>query len=402
LVVSIPNVTHVDIASKLLLGRWDLTEFGLLDDTHLRFFSERLLRDLFRATGWREVESGDVESPASDQLFPADSPLVRPGAPAHELLRHLSAQSHRHWATYQFVRRFEPAEVPDRGHRWAVEPDSEVERVFASVLVRASEAGPELARLLGDLDAQTSDDFETIVLVPPGAALPGPEPRGVRAVDVGADEEAWNSGIDAAQGRYLCFADETVRLSQRWIEAFRSQRDSAGQVLKAGAVSVRPGRLGTDGVEDLLASGRPLPVNPLDPLLPYRPGPAIPAAYAVPVEAAKTAGVRFEPQHGAASAAVFLSRAAELCGVAPVGADTVVVSNAARRDPNADLSSVAEALDRAPLILPAGSATRIVELQRFRWRLTRPLRALKRVARRTRRSSSADTPPAPEPRAHPS
>ncbi len=38
LVVSIPNVTHIDLATKLLLGRWDMTTTGLLDDTHVTFF----------------------------------------------------------------------------------------------------------------------------------------------------------------------------------------------------------------------------------------------------------------------------------------------------------------------------------------------------------------------------
>ena len=289
LIVSIPNVTHVDIASKLLLGRWDLTEFGLLDDTHLRFFSERLLNELFRATGWREADAADAQSPASDQLFPVDSPLVRPGAPAHELLRHLSAQSHPHWATYQFVRRFSPADVPDSGHRWAVERESDEERVFASVLLRPSEAGdPDHTRLLKDLEAQTSQDFETIVC-----------------------EDGWNSGIAAAQGRYLCFPDGSVRLSSRWIEAFRSPRELAGHVLKANVVSVSPRRLTANGgVDSLIASGKPVPVNPLDPLLPYRPGPTVLSAYAVPLEAARTTGIRFEHEHGAASPAVFLSRAA--------------------------------------------------------------------------------------------
>jgi 2-polyprenyl-3-methyl-5-hydroxy-6-metoxy-1,4-benzoquinol methylase len=379
LIVSIPNVTHVDIASKLLLGRWDLTEFGLLDDTHLRFFSERLLSELFRATGWREADAADAQSPASDQLFPVDSPLVRPGAPAHELLRHLSAQSHPHWATYQFVRRFSPADVPDSGHRWAVERESDEERVFASILVRPSEAGnPDHTRLLEDLEAQTSQDFETIDC-----------------------EEGWNSGIAAAQGRYLCFADETVRLSSRWIEAFQAPRELAGHVLKADVASVRSRRFdeGRDS-DSLIASGKPFAINPLDPLLPYRPGPAILAAYAVPLEAARTAGVRFDAAHGSASAAVFLSRAAELCGVAPVARVTVAVSDA-RRDGNADVASVAQALDSAPLILPAGSATRIMALQRFRWRLTRPLRALKRIGRRLRRSSPPEAPPAAEPRSHP-
>src|SRR3974377_2292971 len=35
LVLSVPNVAHKDVALKLLTGRWDVTEAGLLDHTHV-------------------------------------------------------------------------------------------------------------------------------------------------------------------------------------------------------------------------------------------------------------------------------------------------------------------------------------------------------------------------------
>ena len=79
LIVSIPNITHLNVGAKLLLGHWDLTDRGLLDDTHLRFFSEDGLTRLFSATGWRQVEAADAEDPDSfDQRFPADAPLCVP------------------------------------------------------------------------------------------------------------------------------------------------------------------------------------------------------------------------------------------------------------------------------------------------------------------------------------
>ena len=37
LVLSVPNVTHKDLALKLLIGRRDVTEAGLLDHTHVDF-----------------------------------------------------------------------------------------------------------------------------------------------------------------------------------------------------------------------------------------------------------------------------------------------------------------------------------------------------------------------------
>lgn len=385
LIVSVPNVTHFDIASKLLMGRWDLTEFGLLDDTHLRFFSERLFSELFKATGWRELAADDVISPISDQLFPANAPFLRPGAPGRELLHRISSRSHANFATYQFVRRFVPSEIPPGGHHWPVQPEAPEDDVFATVLINTlGDDGRASNRILEELDAQSSRDFETILLRSPGAEHESHNRSGVRVIE-SAPEQGLNAGIAAARGRYLCFIDETVRVSSRWIEAFQAQGELAGHVLSCQVVSVPPRRFESAGADELVASGKPFPVNPVDLLHPNRPKPTILAAYAVPLAAARVAGLRFEPQYGSASPAVFLSRAAELCGIAPLSASTVAVPGGVRREGDADLSSVANALDEAPLILPAGSATKIVELQRFRWRRTLPSRGLKRLLAAGRR-----------------
>lgn len=50
-VVSIPNVTHGSVRLALLQGRWDYTETGLLDATHIKFFSRPGLLALFAGAG---------------------------------------------------------------------------------------------------------------------------------------------------------------------------------------------------------------------------------------------------------------------------------------------------------------------------------------------------------------
>jgi 2-polyprenyl-3-methyl-5-hydroxy-6-metoxy-1,4-benzoquinol methylase len=47
-VLSIPNVAHLWMRLSLLGGRFQYGDRGLLDRTHLRFFTERSLRDLLR------------------------------------------------------------------------------------------------------------------------------------------------------------------------------------------------------------------------------------------------------------------------------------------------------------------------------------------------------------------
>lgn len=47
-VASIPNIGHITIIMDLLRGRWHYRERGLLDQTHLRFFTRRSIEELFR------------------------------------------------------------------------------------------------------------------------------------------------------------------------------------------------------------------------------------------------------------------------------------------------------------------------------------------------------------------
>lgn len=53
IVVSVPNVAHLYVRLALLSGRWDYAERGILDRTHLRFFTRRSLRQLLDSAGIR-------------------------------------------------------------------------------------------------------------------------------------------------------------------------------------------------------------------------------------------------------------------------------------------------------------------------------------------------------------
>jgi SAM-dependent methyltransferase len=54
LIASIPNVRHFRVVLPLLFrGRWDYAQFGLMDRTHLRFFTEHTARHLLRQAGLR-------------------------------------------------------------------------------------------------------------------------------------------------------------------------------------------------------------------------------------------------------------------------------------------------------------------------------------------------------------
>jgi SAM-dependent methyltransferase len=52
-VASVPNVAHWSVRWDLLWGRFTYTPSGIMDATHLRWFTERSVRALFEASGYR-------------------------------------------------------------------------------------------------------------------------------------------------------------------------------------------------------------------------------------------------------------------------------------------------------------------------------------------------------------
>ncbi len=62
LVASVPNGANWALRLSLLAGRWNYTERGLLDRTHLRNFTRRSFLDTIRAGGFEVVET-DVTCP---------------------------------------------------------------------------------------------------------------------------------------------------------------------------------------------------------------------------------------------------------------------------------------------------------------------------------------------------
>jgi 2-polyprenyl-3-methyl-5-hydroxy-6-metoxy-1,4-benzoquinol methylase len=69
---SVPNVRHYTIVAGLLLGEWEYQDSGILDRTHLRFFTLKSARQLLATTGFEIVKIerrlGDVGNNAQGRL----------------------------------------------------------------------------------------------------------------------------------------------------------------------------------------------------------------------------------------------------------------------------------------------------------------------------------------------
>ena len=95
-VTSIPNVAHADVRMALLDGSFTYRESGLLDTTHLRFFTRSTIQDMMREAGLVIVEVERVIVP----IFASEMGIDRDTVPL-ELVERILADPDAE--TYQFV-----------------------------------------------------------------------------------------------------------------------------------------------------------------------------------------------------------------------------------------------------------------------------------------------------------
>ena len=55
-IVSVPNVAHWSVRSCLLRGKFDYQPFGIMDATHLRWFTAKTIASLLESAGFRVIE----------------------------------------------------------------------------------------------------------------------------------------------------------------------------------------------------------------------------------------------------------------------------------------------------------------------------------------------------------
>ena len=55
IIVSLPNIARLDIRLKLLLGKFDYEDAGIMDKTHLRFFTLSSAKKLIQSCGYKVI-----------------------------------------------------------------------------------------------------------------------------------------------------------------------------------------------------------------------------------------------------------------------------------------------------------------------------------------------------------
>jgi hypothetical protein len=225
--VSIPNITHVDIQVMLSQDEWRYRSSGLLDRTHLRFFTLKTLSQMAAVCGFDVVAQDRVVAPfLGTEVLDSGRALKLPPDRA-EALRAVVAASNDNYQTYQHVLELQPApgwagkqlEGPSpKSVPAAREPDATGPNpVVDVVVVSAPDRTAHLATVVRALRAQ-SYQAVAVTLVLRGAdeaaveevrrylgrALPGLGPVTVVAAGPSSGA-ALNLGLQLASHEHVAF-----------------------------------------------------------------------------------------------------------------------------------------------------------------------------------------------------
>ncbi len=76
-VCSVPNVAHLSIRTMLLAGKWDYVRTGIMDDSHVVFFTRNTIVDLFSKSGLRilDMKATVMAADVAYQTYGTYSPL---------------------------------------------------------------------------------------------------------------------------------------------------------------------------------------------------------------------------------------------------------------------------------------------------------------------------------------
>lgn len=385
--LSVPNVTHYDVAIKSLLGSWTYTEAGLLDRTHYQLYSASSLQHALRRAGLSPVDKFDVVLNRSDQHFPTDNALLSEATPVNLLLRSLREHVDSHGTTNQFVWAVapvpatEPREVRDAG-----EP-------FLSIIMRTQgRRSQELREALLCLAGQSSPDFEVIIVAHKTTTeeqkaveqVIADQPPSLRSrirlllLDRGRRSTPLNVGLREARGRYISIHDDDDIVLGDWVREFaRAERMHSGRILRGVTLRQQVDVCNVQGMPGVRAVGAPLPEFTeefsLTEHLVLNQSP--PIGFVFPRSLVVDLGFEFDESMTTTEDWEFLLRAAPLVGVTDVNKVLAIYHWWSNRESSRtehpdhewaqNAAEINRRIDSRPMLLPAG------ETRSLREKLTR-------------------------------
>lgn len=233
LVASLPNVRHHSVVRGLMAGDWTYEPAGLLDHTHLRFFTRREVEKLLFRAGFAVPPLAPVPGPGYAEWAAAGCPgAVDVGALRIGPLDPAEAEE---FYTYQWLAAARPAERPEYG--------------LTSIVVLTHNQLPLTRWCLDSVRLLTDEPYE-LVLVDNGSTDGTPEYfKALAAADarvsvvLNADNRGFpagcNQGLAAARGAQVLLLNNDTVVTTGWLTRLLRALHSAPAVGLAGPCSNR-------------------------------------------------------------------------------------------------------------------------------------------------------------------
>jgi len=236
LVSSIPNIRHQSVMLDLLVnGRWRYRDEGLLDRTHLRFFTRAEISEMLERLGLRAETTTVSSSPPIKEMEPFIQAVAGLGGDA-EVLRQ---ESRVIQYIFRAVRKEKPAPV---------QAQAQAPRV--SLVIPLFNKAELTEQCLLGVARNTGDDPEyEVVAVDNGStdwtvyllhAFEG-DIRVLRNEQNLGFARACNQGVEAATGEYVVLLNNDTLPQPGWLEAMVRLADSDPRIGVVGARLLYPG-----------------------------------------------------------------------------------------------------------------------------------------------------------------
>ncbi len=206
LVASIPNVRHHSVVRSVLEGNWTYESAGLLDRTHLRFFTRREIEKLFFRAGFAVDEMRSVIGPGDHEAVANLRGAVQVGRLS---VGGLSDREAAEFYTYQYLVRARPAAVPDFG--------------MTSIVIVTHNQLEYTRQCLDSIQRLTDEPYELIVVDNGSSDGTVEYLRGMPGVRLIVNESnrgfpaAANQGITASTGSQILLLNNDVVVTTGWL-----------------------------------------------------------------------------------------------------------------------------------------------------------------------------------------
>jgi SAM-dependent methyltransferase len=198
---SIPNIQHYSIVSALLRGDFQYTDSGLLDSTHIRFFTHSTFSKLLLDAGYEPMLVDIIESSAPLQFMWAVAPLIR-------YARGDRRRTQKYLGAYQYI---------FRGNQ--IQQTAEEETAPITFVACVSDEAQLEANLLRSACLQKGTKHELLLM---------------RKCKNAA--EGYNRALEQAKNDLVVFVHQDVYLPRGWAERFVQQVKLAEERFKDVAV----------------------------------------------------------------------------------------------------------------------------------------------------------------------